>query len=143
MNDFWHQHTAVMKKLNDKSNRALLKAGQYLESKLKSMVAQESYDLWTYAGSINTQLVRTGLVIVGTNVVYAPSIEYGRKPGKFPPLQPLKERAWRKLGDENLGFVVARKIAEEWIEAKPIFATVREKEEKNVRNIYHKNMRND
>ncbi|MDR3169769.1 MAG: hypothetical protein LBU27_08800 [Candidatus Peribacteria bacterium] len=80
LSDFGRQHQEAMKKMNARSNQALLKAGIYLEGKLKSMVAQEAYDLGQYAGSINTQLIRDGYVVVGTNVVYAPVIEYGRKP---------------------------------------------------------------
>ena len=47
---------------------------------------------------------------VGTDLKYAPFVEYGTNP-HFPPLAPLKLWAKFKLGNENLAYVVARKIA--------------------------------
>jgi hypothetical protein len=49
--------------------------------------------------------------LVSTPLVYGPPIEFGRKPGKMPPVDALKSWAARKLGDEKLAFVVARAIA--------------------------------
>ena len=42
---------------------------------------------------------------------YARYVEFGRRPGKFPPRGPIELWARRKLGDASLWFVVARAIA--------------------------------
>lgn len=46
-------------------------------------------------------------------------IEFGRLPGSMPPVEPLKEWAGRKLGDEDLGWAVAYKIKNEGIAPSP------------------------
>lgn len=55
-------------------------------------------------------------VSVGSPLEYAEPVEFGRKPGKQPPMGPLALWARRKLGvpkDEadGVGFAIARKIA--------------------------------
>jgi phage protein, HK97 gp10 family len=49
---------------------------------------------------------------------YAPYVEFGTSP-HFPPLQPIKRWALRKLGDERAGYPVAKKIAQAGTEEKP------------------------
>ena len=48
---------------------------------------------------------------VGTNILYGKYVELGRGPGKFPPVELIKQWTATKLGDEKLSFLVARKIA--------------------------------
>lgn len=38
-------------------------------------------------------------------------LEYGRSPGKMPPIEPLQEWAGRRLGNPKLGYFIAKKIA--------------------------------
>lgn len=47
---------------------------------------------------------------VGTDIVYGRPVEYGTRP-HFPPIRALKLWARKKLGNENLAYAVARKIA--------------------------------
>lgn len=54
--------------------------------------------------------------VVGTPLSYGEVIEYGRRPGKFPPVAPIQLWVQRKLGlsakdSRSVGFIVARKIA--------------------------------
>ncbi len=52
-------------------------------------------DVGRYRSSISTQLRSDKQVIVGSNVKYAPEVEFGRKPGKWPlpgSLQPWARR---------------------------------------------------
>ncbi|MFQ5692996.1 MAG: hypothetical protein ACE5IM_08145 [Nitrospinota bacterium] len=58
---------------------------------------------------------------VGTPVAYGPVIEEGRRPGRFPPLAPLRVWTREVLGDEGLAFVVARKIARKGVKPRPVF----------------------
>jgi len=47
----------------------------------------------------------------GTGVDYAPFVEFGRAPGKMPPVDELRTWAARATGDEGNAFVIARVIA--------------------------------
>ena len=47
----------------------------------------------------------------GTGVDYAPFVEFGRAPGRMPPISELQTWAARAMGDDNAAFLVARKIA--------------------------------
>lgn len=59
---------------------------------------------------------------VGTHLAphYAPDIEYGTRPHK-PPIGPLKIWAAKKLGNENLAFAIAKKIAKKGTKAQKPF----------------------
>lgn len=47
----------------------------------------------------------------GSNLEYAPyALEYGRKPGKMPPVDVIEEWAQHVIGVAGLGFVIARAI---------------------------------
>lgn len=74
----------------------------------------------TLAKSISTRVTKlTG--IVSTDQVYAKSIEYGRKPGKRPPSDPIEKWARLKLGKSGMGFVIAKKIGQRGTKAQPFF----------------------
>ena len=72
---------------------------------------------------INTEFSDGGLVAevhagLPGGVGYAAAVELGTKP-HFPPVAPLALWAKRVLGDERLGFVIARAIAERGTRAQP------------------------
>jgi hypothetical protein len=58
-------------------------------------------------------------VVVGSTSIYAPVVEAGRNPGKFPPRAPLELWVRRKLGIaepkqiKSVAFLIARKIAKQ------------------------------
>lgn len=56
---------------------------------------------------------------VATSEGYSGAVEFGRRPGKFPPVAPLERWAAIKLGKPGLGFVVARKIKEKGTKEQP------------------------
>lgn len=55
---------------------------------------------------------------VNANVYYAAAVEFGSRP-HFPPVEALKDWAAEKLGDEDLAFVIARKISMVGTKPKP------------------------
>ena len=59
--------------------------------------------------SITTR-VSKNVGIVGTNVEYAPYIEFGTS-AHFPPVAALEEWAQRKFRKKGIGFVIARAIS--------------------------------
>ena len=142
--------------IQDKSDNALLKSWEYLAGKIQEQLKQDSYDLWTLAGSVESQLVKHGLVEVGSALEYAPVMEYGRKPWKFPPLDALvgwtsrkkiisKWNATKSYNDLHYKdkwkvFVIARWIARKWIEGKHTFENVLNRERLNIQKIYIENM---
>lgn len=58
-----------------------------------------------------------GRVYVGEK--YGAVVEFGRRPGSFPPVAPLERWAQTKLGKGGIGFLIARKIAREGTKAHP------------------------
>lgn len=59
-----------------------------------------------------------GKIWVGTNVKYAEAIQFGTEP-YWPPIEPLKNWARLKLGQESLAYAVQKKIAKEGIDPNP------------------------
>lgn len=57
---------------------------------------------------------------VFSNLGYAAPMEYGTVP-YYAPINPLKEWAKKKLGDEDVGYAIQAKIAKEGINAHPFF----------------------
>lgn len=64
-------------------------------------------------------------VIVGTNTIYAPYMEYGTRP-HFPPVRALQNWARHKLGDERLAFPVARAISRRGLQGRLYFRRARD-----------------
>ncbi len=60
---------------------------------------------------------------VGSALPYADVMESGRDVGWFPPVSELKAWARRKLGDERLGFVIARAIKRRGFKARPYLSS--------------------
>lgn len=60
-----------------------------------------------------------GIVGVGTGAKYGPFVEFGRRPGKRPPIDPIKKWARIKLGNEGAAFAIASKIASKGTKAQP------------------------
>ncbi len=63
------------------------------------------------ANSINSRYTDVSAMVMGASYSDIP-LEYGRRPGSYPPTEALKRWCKLKLGDEKLAFVVARKIAQ-------------------------------
>lgn len=142
----------AIQKIQNKSDKALQYCWEYLASKIQSQIRKDSYDLWNLARSIDYRLVRRGLVEVWSALEYAPVMEYGRKPWKFPPLDALVGWTSRKwiiskwnttknyndlhYTDKWKVFVIARGIARNGIEGKHTFEKVLNKEKQNIQKIY-------
>jgi len=59
-----------------------------------------------------------GKVVVGTNLKYAPRVQFGSDP-RTPSIESLKRWAKLKLGAENLAYAIQMKIEEEGTEPNP------------------------
>lgn len=141
-----------IKDLGDKTNKALLYCGEYLQGKLREQIEVDSYDTGNLARSITYRLVKDGEVEVGTNVEYATIREYGRKPGKFPNLDALvwwsarhgmitggatKKYDDLHYKDKGVVFVIARAIALRGIKGKHTFENVYNAEKGNIIDIFN------
>ena len=60
--------------------------------------------------------------VVATPAAYAPPVELGRAPGSWPPIKPIARWAHLVLGDESLGFLVARAIFQRGIKPRAMFS---------------------
>ncbi len=58
--------------------------------------------------------------VLADGVEYGIDLEFGTTP-HYVPIEPLKEWAKRKTGDEDFGYYVQKKIAEKGINAQPFF----------------------
>lgn len=95
----------------------LTEMGQLLERTVKEETPLGATKL--LRGSIFSELrgVPVRELIVSSTQPYAPPVERGRQPGKFPPLGPIVLWVRRKLGAgsekeaRSIAFLVARKIA--------------------------------
>jgi len=56
--------------------------------------------------------------MVGTNLIYARTVEFGGGP-RWVPIENLKKWAKRKLGDENAAYAIQKMIAKNGIKPKP------------------------
>lgn len=66
---------------------------------------------------INTATFDRGVVGVGER--YGAVVEFGRRPGSMPPVEPIERWASIKLGAPGAGFVIARKIKQQGTKAQP------------------------
>lgn len=73
------------------------------------------------ARGIDYRMIGRGQARVGADTKYSQWVEYGRKPGKRPPVAPIERWAKTKLGQSGLGFVIARKIGRKGTKAQPYF----------------------
>jgi hypothetical protein len=95
----------------------LVEMGQILEREIKTRTPLGATKI--LRGSIFSEPRGNPVreVIVGSTSLYAPIVERGRQPGKFPPPGPIQLWVRRILGVENpkeiraIAFLVARKIA--------------------------------
>ncbi|MEA3432405.1 MAG: HK97 gp10 family phage protein [candidate division WOR-3 bacterium] len=86
---------------DDEIRRILLKLGWAIVGEAKkTFIRNRSVDTGELLNSIIAEAQEDGSVIVGSKVVYAPAVEFGTRP-HFPPTQPIKEWAHRKLGLEG------------------------------------------
>lgn len=69
--------------------------------------------------SIQIQEQGENEILVGTNLEYAPYIEFGTEP-HYPPIEPLKKWVRRKLNvEEDVAYAVQQKIGQEGTEPNP------------------------
>jgi hypothetical protein len=85
-------------------------------------------DVGLLANSITFEVNDSGLTgEVSVNSAYGAHVEFGTRP-HFPPIQPLKDWARRHGLPENVGFLIARKIAERGTPAQPFLFPAAESE---------------
>lgn len=100
---------------------AVMRAGYFLESKAK---AEAPVNTGQLRGSITTQgAFFSGEDVtakVGTNVKYAPFMEYGTRP-HTPPISALKVWARQKFGDERIAFAVQKAISRRGTQGRKYF----------------------
>jgi phage gpG-like protein len=94
---------------------ALTKSGLVVEGRAKELAPTDTGKL---RQSITSQ-VRSDSVLIGTNLQYAPTMEFGRRPGAaMPPAGALLGWMNRHGIDPRLEYVVRRSIARKGIAAK-------------------------
>ena len=82
-----------------------------------TLIGRISQEVKPLFGDVGTM----GRVYV-SGVPYAQTMEVGRKPGTWPPIEPLRRWAHLVLGDESAGFLVARAIFKRGIKPRAMFA---------------------
>lgn len=112
-----------LNKLSGRLRTALIKAVQDSAIMVQSLAKTKAP---VFRGALResilfsvTDLGKKIVGTVGSNLEYAPVIEYGRSAGWFPPLEDIKVWARRKLGDESKAYVIARAIRRRGFKAQP------------------------
>jgi len=80
-------------------------------------------------------------VEVGPSVNYGRYVEFGRKPGKMPPVSALEPWVRTKLKPKNpraVAFLIARKIAREGVAAQPFLQPAFKKAEPAIKGILNR-----
>ncbi len=103
---------------------ALLEQGVKQAGFIVQAAAQRRAPVYTgtLRRSIATDVRRIGgdvVATVGSNLVYAPAVEYGRRPGSMPTPQALRRWVVRKGMDENAAYLVARAIGRRGTKPRP------------------------
>lgn len=144
-----------VKNFQARSDNALEICWEHLKAEIQKQLFIDSYDLGNLRRSVESRLVKHGVVEVWSALVYAPIREYWRQPWKFPPLQSLVGwtarkhiiKWWAMSNYEDLHytdkwkiFVIARSIAKKGIKGKHTFQNVMDRERKNIQKIYIQNM---
>lgn len=79
-----------------------------------------------------------GVVGVGSGAPYGLVVEVGRKPGKQPPIVPIKKWARIKLGNEGAAFAIARKIGRSGTKGQPFMLPALKGNLRTIENNFNK-----
>jgi len=112
--------SAIDKNIEAKFSDFLDVQARVLETKVKQRLES--------VGGIDTGQAKQGIhsqhsglqAEVRSNTLHSSIIEYGRRPGTYPPAEPLQRWAQRKGIDVPI-FVIQRSIAKKGIKARPFF----------------------
>jgi len=104
------------KEVVDKLRNTLMKCMFKMQELAVDYAPVDSSDLWKNI-SLFPEILASKYVLT-SKMPYSEAIEYGTRPF-YAPIEPLKEWAGRKLGDENAGYAVRNKIAKVGIKAQP------------------------
>lgn len=74
----------------------------------------------------------------GTGVDYATFVEFGRSPGRAPPINELRTWAARKLGDEYAAGAIARTISQRGVRPQPFLRPAVKINEKHLLSLSRK-----
>jgi hypothetical protein len=115
-----NKQTEVIKE----GQKALQKSALALEKSVVEKIYKENTNTGHYAQSIGQKGIdgyykeKTLHIEIGTNVVYAPYIEFGTKP-HFPPVKAIRQWVWLKRKDfglkdnevDGVAFAIAKRIS--------------------------------
>lgn len=102
------------------ARQAMIKATTKIKESAKDNIRQNGT---TFQGNLARSITvreataQRGVVAVGES--YGAPVEFGRRPGKMPPVAPIERWAKLKLGAPGAGYVIARKIATKGTKAQP------------------------
>lgn len=105
--------------------------------------ATDSSDTGRLRDSIAPDVKRTNRGTVGrveAHAKYASAVEFGTRP-HFPPVDALRDWARRRLGDENLAFVVARAISERGTKAQPFMRPAFNRNRKKIEGEFRREIK--
>ena len=111
----------------DETRKGISRSVIQIEADAKRIVPTDTH---TLQRSITHEVQTSGANVtgrVGSNLVYAPVVEYGRSPGRMPPPGALAGWLRRKGIDEQYAFVVARSIARRGTRPRPYLKPALEK----------------
>lgn len=100
--------------------RAMVVSTQKIKGAIQQNITNKGItNTGTLAGSVTVIEATDSRGIVGVGERYGGAVEFGRKPGKMPPVAPIERWAQTKLGTPGLGFLIARKIGRKGTDPQP------------------------
>lgn len=142
---FRKQVQNLSKAMKMRSGQVLDAAALEVQSEARSILqSQKTTDTGNLSGSITIRKTVLGGRRIGTNTGYGLYVEFGRPPGKMPPITKLLRWVQRKLGVRGkaaraVAFLIGRKIGQTGTRAQPFlvpaFKRVTIKLTKKYRNI--------
>ena len=104
------------KNLSEKFKRVLMKSMFKMEELAVGYAPVDTNDLWQHI-TVFPEILANEYVLK-SSMPYSEAMEYGSKPF-YAPIEPLKDWARRKLGDEGAAYAVRASIAKKGIRAHP------------------------
>jgi len=135
----------ALRDINNDLERGLDKALIHLEYEAVQRISgkrepeMQAVDTGTARAAINHERIGLDGYLIGA-IEYFFFIEFGRKPGKNPPIQPIKDWLKRKGLDEGLAYPIAKKIGQQGIKPKPILRTTINKNLTEIKNIIQREL---
>lgn len=117
--------------------QAMVKATERVKNRIQQNIVNQGITFQGNLGrSVGVREATEEKGVVGVGERYGSVVEFGREPGKMPPVAPIERWASIKLGSPGAGFAIARKIKMVGTKGNPYVKPAFESEAEPVTKIF-------